>query len=211
MNAPDARRTTRVLPLLIALPTLLLVTACGGARTHELPRAEPGVRIAFADYSVLPPEGRNWRVAGRRDDAIVFGWRPSRTHSLVALASEKEASRPMTGQDDLVAYVRADWDASTWKKEARYQNRQTDLEADSRFGPYCVRYRLQSEDHGAVNRGEAPFLVQRSIGLICFHPKQPQRLVHISYTERSLPDEGDATFAKDADRYISGLRLADQP
>lgn len=196
---------------LLVLPVALPLAGCSGSRARELPRAKPGERVAFADYSILPPAGEGWRVAEHRDNAIVFGRLLSRTHSMVALTSEKTIDRDIQSQQALLAFEKAEWETSDWKHDPRYEARQSDLQADSRFGPYCVRYRQQSEDHGASNRGNAPFLLQHSMGLVCFQPKRPKHLVHAGYTERGLPEEMSPHFADDANHFLSGLRLADLP
>ncbi len=196
-----------LLPLALLAPAALLLAGChSGARTLT-PEAQ-ATRLELGDFSILPPDGPGWLLASRQDDAVVFGRRDSLTHSEVALASGKESPRPITSQEDLLAYVREDWAASQWQKAARYQARQADLHADARLGPYCVWYRLQSEDHAAGNRGDAPFLLQRSMGLICFDPKQPRRLIHAGFTERGLPSEGSVTFDRQAERFLDGLQLA---
>jgi len=194
------------LPGLLLLAVLLALAGCGGTGRGLTAEAQV-TRVTLGDVSILPPDGPGWLLSQRKDDALVYGRRPSRTHSEVALVSSKAGPRPMTSQDDLLAYVREDWAASDWQKAERYQARQSDLRADSRLGPYCVWYRLQSEDHGATNRGEPAFLLQRSVGLVCFDPREPQRLIHAGFTERALPSEDSPGFDKRAERFLSGLRL----
>lgn len=197
--------------LIAALTAGLLLAGCSGAHTRPMPPAEPGVRVAFPDYSILPPAGDGWRVAEHKGDSVVFGRLLSRTHSTVALSSEKTIDKDIESQAALLAFEKTEQAKSEWTHGARYQARQSEMKPDSRFGPYCVHYRLQSEDHGATNRGDAPFLLQRSQGLVCFQPKRPRHLVHVGYTERGLPTEMSVHFADNAERFLSGLRLADLP
>lgn len=207
MHTKPAGTGARWATLLLALAALSVLAGCHSGARALTPEAQ-ATRVALSDFSILPPDGPGWLLASREDDAVVFGRRASPTHSEVALASGKQAPRPITSQADLLVYVREDWAASQWQKSARYEARKADLHADSRLGPTCVWYRLQSEDHGAGNRGEAPFLLQRSVGLICFGPRQPRRLVHAGFTERALPREGSVTFDRQAERFLDGLRLA---
>ena len=210
--ARRARRTdhsaTRAVLLGAALLALALPGLAGchsGARS--LSTEAQATRVALDDFSILPPDGPGWLVASQQADAVVFGRRSSPTHSEVALASGKKSERPIANQAELLTYVREDWAASHWQTAARYSARKTDLQADSRLGPYCVHYRLQSEDHGAPNRGAAPYLVQRSLGLICYDPRRPGRLIHAGFTERALPSESSLSFDKQAERFLDSLEI----
>lgn len=216
--SPALRRHPRHLARLLlraatGLPVALLgvlLAACGGGAARPLTPDEQALRVELDGFSVLPPAGAGWLLASRSGESVVFGRRPSRTHTLLALASMKDGPREFASPAELAAFVQEDW-ARTDKQDGRFTARQQAVRPDPRPSPTCVRYRLQAEDHGAKNRGDSPFLLQKSRGLFCYDPQRPRRIIHVGFSERALPQEASPTFEADAERFLDDVRRTDAP
>lgn len=203
---PQPQSRPWYVPVLVA--ALAAVSAC--ATTPPAPPEPSEPPVVFARFSVHPPQGEGWILSGRSENGVLYGRRLSPTHTALALGVEFDAKRPITRQDDVVHLLEANW-AEKARDVSRYRNQSSHAEPLAAFGKRCVRYHLRSDDHGAVNKGDAPFLHQLARGLVCYDPRNPDRLVRVAYSERSLPEEVNPDFDKDADTFLNGLELNGTP
>jgi hypothetical protein len=89
----------------------------------------------------------------------------------------------------------------------RYKILSEESHLDNRFGKYCIRYYIETEDHGAANKeGEEP-LIMRIYGYRFFHPIKKNVLIDIAYSERGKPQELDRFFKKTADVFFEGFSV----
>jgi hypothetical protein len=77
----------------------------------------------------------------------------------------------------------------------------------SRFFTYSVKYSVVSEDYGAANKGNNPFLVLKLYGYIFIHPNFENVIIDISYSERGKVSEIDPDFKTTAKKFIEGMKL----
>lgn len=199
---------TLPVPLVVLLFAALLLSACSGSR--PLTPEERATGFVFAAFTLRPPAGEDWVLVGRKEEAVVFGRRPSETHSVLAVGSVNRAARPIAGQAELVQLMEAKW-AVEMRDNRRHRNKTAHAEPIARFGGRCVRYALRSDDHGAVNKGGADFLRQQAAGLVCSDPRDPTRVVHVGYSERALPSELDPRFEQHAQAFLDGFQLNGAP
>jgi len=81
------------------------------------------------------------------------------------------------------------------------------IRLDNRFGQYSVKYYTKSEDHGAVNRGDEPFLILVDYGYVFIHPKIQNLIVQVSYSERGKPQEIRLELEQAAEEFFNGIRM----
>ncbi len=147
----------RWLSLLTLLAALSLVACSGGAR--PLTPQEQELWYESRDFHIKPPQGGAWRLTRQGPALVEFAEeRRTFTRTLYASADSLDVGQPFASQDEFLAAMRRSHSRGS-TTTGRFFKLAYEEALDSRFGPYCTRFRSEVEDLGAPNRGTAPFLL----------------------------------------------------
>lgn len=169
---------------------------------------DPNTPFERRGYSILPP-GSDWRyIEGKRTGGsnLSFGKKfDSSTHTLTANVVEVQSFANFSSPEEFLGFIKKGNELGTDPNRFRIQENEINL--DDKFGAYSVEYYSKLEDHRAVNRGEATFLIMVTKGYTFIHPHFKDTIISVYYSERGRPDEIDPNFKGAAQKFIEGLRI----
>ena len=190
---------------LILLPLILFIGCASSLKQIK----DPNKSFERPSYSVLPPPGDGWVYADQDQAGIfylAFGKKfDSPTLTLSGLVTEIHSSAQFGDPEEFLNYIK-----KSKKLDAnprRFKMFEDEFNLDPKFGEYSVKYSTVSEDYGAPNKGNNPFLVLKLYGYIFIHPNFENLIIDISYSERGKVSEIDPDFKTTAKKFIEGMKL----
>lgn len=183
-----------------------LVSGCSGHALREL--EDPAKEIHRPLYDFLPPSVEGWTFLQNNPtndgNIILFGKSTGKTHTTVFEIKERKwGPRPDTPQKLLEL-------AEIESKKEYDLNRHAHLtitnSQDNRFGPFCVRTHIRTDDPRTA-QGDTPSLVLEGYIYFFFHPSEPTVLVRVMYMERGKTEEMSKSLARDAEKFFQRVYL----
>lgn len=175
------------------------------AQLYARPVANPPGIYKMDGYEFTAPPGSGWFELKREKHYVYFGKRlSSPTHSFIAVV----LAAPMEDAFETVEAFRDNVARQLGANhgDARSKITGISVETETSSGPYCVRYRTQTEDRGAANARGRP-LTAETFGLSCIHPSDKTLAIDLSYTERGLPTETGTLLRDEGEAFIRSLRF----
>ena len=190
-------------------------SSCAGRR--PLTPEQQSSRVVLHGYSVLPPPGSSWYAADRTSETIVFTkdlGSPART--FVAMAEIKSTTTTYLTPQNYLAAKKQEMEEGS----PRYRVLEREAKLDSRFGDFCVRYRIRAEDRGPEAEGtpeqqatafvrwleEEPSVLDVR-GYRFLHEEARQYEVDVSYSQRGKADQHDTAVAAEGESFVASLEL----
>jgi hypothetical protein len=188
----------------------LSLTACLTTGTSGRKVENPNVPLERPGYSVLPPAGANWTYTadtpGGRFNLNFFKKIPDPAfHSLVAGIIETPTNASFESPKEFEMFARKVIEVAL--SPNRYRLLEKRFELDTKFGQYCIKYYIKTEDRRAVNRGNEPFLLFVDYGYAFVHPNNPNLMIQTSYSERGRPFEIRPELNREAEAFFDGIRM----
>jgi hypothetical protein len=186
---------------------ILIITGTASFASSKNPE-----RKFYEEYSITPPQGNGWKVMQNQDPVVVYMRKgKSKTHSqsmgVLAVMINPQWKDGEGYLKFLIDSKHADTDPKRFKiLDEKY-------ELTPKPAPLCVKYHMVVEDHNAINKGGADFLILSAHGLGCMHPSFTNHYYDIQYTERNMPEEADPNFEENGQAFLQGFEfiVADNP
>ena len=189
----------------ILLPLILFIGCASPLKQIK----DPNKPFERPSYSVLPPPGDGWIYADQNQVGIfnlAFGKKfDSPTHTLSGLVVEIHSSAQFENPEEFLNYIKKSKELDADPR--RFKMFEDEFNLDPKFGEYSVKYSSASEDYGAANKGNDPFLILKLYGYIFIHPNFENVIIDISYSERGKVSEIDPDFKTTAKKFIEGIKL----
>ena len=187
---------------------LLLIMFVGCASPLKQVK-DPSKSFERRGYSILPPAGDGWYYVDQEEVGIfslAFGKKTdSPTHTFSGLIAEIHSNAQFENPGEFLNLMKKSKELDADPR--RFKMFKDEFNLDPKFGDYCVKYSSVSEDHGATNKGNDPFLVLKLYGYIFIHPNYGNEIIDISYSERGKVSEIDPDFEIAAKKFIEGMKL----
>ncbi len=136
----------------IAITTFTLFTGClnigqiiqlaSQPRFKDVPRKQKLFDMKY--YSIAPPQGENWMYL-IQDKSIIFKKFLGSYHTLFFSVTQKTLPDNFKSPKEYNDWMKIALSANT--DPERYKNTISDIRLDNRFGEYCIKYDIKSEDH----------------------------------------------------------------
>jgi hypothetical protein len=162
-------------------------------------------------FTIAAPEGQGWSLRARNRNGVMYGKILSQTHSAVAVASATRIDKEFGSAEDFVAWVKSERAKGRDNDRPRCVPLEFTEEQDDAYGPYCVRFYLKSEDHGATTGKSLPggtHLISVMRGYTFITNGRPGMIFNTFYSERYLPGEGAGGAIEEGEEFIGSLTLA---
>ena len=98
----------------------------------------------------------------------------------------------------------------TWEKNidyARYDIDFSEATLDPTFGELCIFLHRRYRDKGAVNRGEAKFLIMEEYGYLFINPEFPDEVIEVIYSERFEAGEQTLIGIENRKAFFNNFRI----
>src|SRR6266849_5621794 len=165
----------------------------------------------FTDFAVRPPPGKAWLVrqtASRAEEPEIIFFKDLHythypaTHSFYVSAKSGTVTNTFAEPSAFLVFAQQ-WCATA--NPARFKLLESHCQPDPRFGDYCVKFHLRSQDYGAHVGGAV--LVLDMDGYLFRHPQATNHVVMAFWSERGRSDELDPSLQEGAERFINDLQL----
>ncbi len=192
----------------------VLVLGC----TDQAPSGQtinPAERLEFDGFSVLPPQGKNWKLGKSPGYGVVFTKRlfekprSPEIHSLhVAVARHDFNRRELKTPQDLLSFVKR-----AFRAEPRFRVVNSNVVLDDAMSNVmdtdCVRYdMMQEERDNPVAPGAV--LIVTAHGFECRHPSSPKVVIGAWCSERYPQGEQsllDETLQQECESFLQNVLL----
>jgi hypothetical protein len=190
----------------ILLVFVLLLTGCASRFTRI---EQPNTPFERPGYTVHSPKQDGWVYAKYEnpgEHVILFG-KPLKEvdHTLYASVKEIPSFAKFEKPEDFLDFQKKASKIGNDPRRFNYLDEQLTLEHT--FGDFTVAYYVKAEDHGAVQRSGAPFLVMETCAYYFIHPTIPNLMVNIIYSERAKNGELPDNFKRTALEFVNGIKL----
>jgi hypothetical protein len=202
----------KLIPFAIILSFTIGLFSCTPSPSPFKLVENPSMPIERPGYSILPPAGDDWRYYSDNSQGgftINFFKRlPDHPESHTLAAGVNETRNPVAFENpqEFERWVKRTMEGLTPQDRFRILDKK--IELNTKFGPYTVKYFIKSEDHGAINRGNEPFLIVVNYGFYFVHPTNPNLMIQIYYGERGRPGELTTELEQVAERFFHDIRIA---
>ena len=190
----------------ILLMLILFLTGCASRLTRI---DQPNTPFERPGYTVHSPKNDGWEYLEYEnpgEHVILFGQRQKEVdHTLYASVKEISSFAKFEKPEDFLAFQQKASKIGNDPRRFNYLDEQLTLEHT--FGDFTVAYYLKAEDHGAVQRSGAPFLVMETYAYYFIHPTIPDLMVVVVYSERAKAGELPNDFKRSALEFINGIKL----
>jgi tetratricopeptide (TPR) repeat protein len=187
------------------LLTIVFIYSCNGQSFREV--ADPSVRIDIRGASVLPPQGKTWKIIQKNENRLILiKGNPQSDATYTAsvminelsdFESEEQFSKEIP-KKFLSAY---NSDRFTIKKEEGEISRSREN--------YCWTYHLIVEDRAAKTRTGKKVMLLEIIGYICQHPKDRTKGINMQYSHRYYPGDDDPEVKNKAKEFLDNVTFTD--
>ena len=157
-------------------------------------------------FSFVPPGGSGWYENFGTTGITYFKKTNPESLSLYAGAIEGKMRTAISNNNDFLNFVKSKKDQWGSDKD-RYRNISTKFVNAKNVGPYCTGYELIAEDHKAKNLGASKFLILRTKGVFCLHPKNKKNAVDIYYSARYIPVFDFSSIMNEGESFVESLRF----
>ncbi len=161
-------------------------------------------RQSFPGFSLVPPAGEAWSLAGRADNSLL--WRrqtgdPELTFTFAVVAGQAPAS--VRSQADLVRFIEALSSAPPPSPNLQVLSSSAQpMEAGP--GDSCAR-------HEATIRETGGGTILAVTGVTCLHPDFPGRMFDVQYTLRGREKRIDDALGREGEALIRTFRFEAAP
>jgi hypothetical protein len=183
----------------------LVAAGLASAQFEADPLTNPGAVYELEGYSVQVPKGEGWFLMHHTAQSVLFGRRKaSSTHAFVATAVGQKISPPITTPQQFLTFVKATHaESADPSREVILKN---EVQIDSATKALCVRYQIETEDHGAPNMPKTALLMINE-GETCVHPAIPNLVIDVGYSERGTAAEMKNGLQPAGEAFIKGLKF----
>lgn len=165
--------------------------------------ADDDRRQFYPGFSLVPPAGKAWALAGREDNSLLWvrdTGDPDSRFTFAVVAGQAPTS--VRSQADLVAFL---------ERLGAAPPPSPDLELEESTagpvegaGPACAR-------HDAVVRDRASGAVLTVAGVTCLHPDYPGRMFDVQYSRRGPADGQSEALDLEGEALIRSFRFEEAP
>lgn len=155
-------------------------------------------------FSILPPQGNNWREKFGQKTITFVKQNDSRKVSFYAGAIEVSLLDTFPSKEALIAFVRTKKDE--WGTDGRYSNILTSFLIEEQQDS-CVRYKLSANDRNAPEKGGNAFLLMQAVGRFCIHPQDRSAALDLFYSIRYEPLFNPKDFIAEGEDFLKGLQF----
>ena len=157
-------------------------------------------------FSFVPPSGSGWYEKFGATGITYFKKTNPENLSFYIGAIEGKMRTAITDNNNLLEFVKAKKDQ--WGSDTgRYRNITSKFVVAESVGLFCTNYELSAEDHKAKNLGANKFLILRTKGVFCLHPKNKSHAVDIYYSARHIPAFDYSSFINEGETFMKSLRF----
>ncbi|HEX7046072.1 MAG TPA: hypothetical protein VF275_00680 [Gammaproteobacteria bacterium] len=193
----------RYLQQLVLLILTVLSSACAMA-PPGMPLVAPNERIDMRDVSFLPPERHSWYVVTHEPLGIELGAMGEEQDETLAVQASYFEIPVIQNAEDLIAHLRPQ---VAPEASERFTPLEFTMVPANFHGLACANAFFKIEDRQAQKRtSRADPMHLRIATLYCLHPWEKNVALHLSYSNRHYPDEGDPDFRDDARAMFDTLR-----
>ena len=192
---------------IVLLPCIIL----SGCQTLPPAPAQPAVpaqRFVMKDFSVRAPGGGAWYVQMEGENSILFykGTDASSGHTIVAGVKPFVPPSHPSSREEFARLLKEAL-AKEQKDSERFRNADLEISPDNRFGEYSIRVHFVSKDFSPYRLPlDAKYLILNTHAYYIKLPKTNEYL-HVWYSERSRPEDGDAALAEKAGSFFESFQL----
>lgn len=169
---------------------------------------EPAQQLVMKGFSMSAPGGDGWYVQMQGENSILFykGTDAHSAHTIVAGAKPFVPPSHPRSREEFESLVKEAL-AKEQVSSARFRNVDLEVLPDNRFGEYCIRVHFVSKDFSPYRLpSNAEYLILNTYAYYIRLPKTNEYL-HVWYSERSRPEEGDAALAEKATSFFESFHL----
>ncbi len=178
-------------------------------RVLQIPQSTPGTQWSFIGYSVKTPAEAQWFVASGNPRGGVMGRQVVQVQegTAVLVFSSEALSQPVETDDLLLALAR--------ERHGRIGERWTVNHHDETLvrhaGTRCSRHTIEAREpeDKSPRKNAAEANAERTwlhvLGMTCIHPTDPNLLVEVGASERSINSKMNTIVAREAEATIKGL------
>ncbi len=168
-------------------------------------------RIEGLGFSLSAPPGEGWvRMPQEQMSGVSFAKRAgsypnSFTTSVFHVQTEMYFETPQ----QFLKHVQADADKKLDNDNSRFAIIEHQMQLDDRFGPYCIKHYIKSQDRQAVGAA-GKTLTFEILTYMILHPEDRTLLINVGYSARYLPDDQDARLAAlraEGEKFIEGFKI----
>ncbi|SRR6266851_4796474 len=197
--------------VILLLMGCLSLTGCVSVEPPFPKVTDSNKRYEFTDFAVRPPPGVDWLVrqtASRAEESEIIFFkdlhytRYPATHSFYVSARSGTVTNTFHEPEAFLAFAQQ-WCITA--NPARFKLLESHCEPDPRFGDYCVKFRIKSQDYGAHEGGSV--LTLDMGGYLFRHPQATNHVVTVFWSERGRSDELDPSLKDAGERFIDNLQL----
>ena len=195
---------------LLALGTLcagLAVTSCASNPGYQELLLPPET-ISQLGYSITPLNEKGWYVRVRDPQHLTIGKYGEYSDQTFAIDGLLVTLPELRTIEELTTFVKGQ--QTTFPDPRRFTLLKYEIDVYSKKGPNCIKSHSVMTDHAANNRsGTRGDMDLESYTLVCIHPKDKGVAVHLMYTQRHWPGQGDPQFLEKATTIFDSVALVD--
>jgi hypothetical protein len=164
---------------------------------------EGGSRQTFPGFSLVPPDGEAWTLAGRNDRSVLWvrdTGDPEHSVTLAVVAGQAPTS--VRSRAELVAFIQRLGRAPPPSPELELVS----STAEPADGPAtaCARHDARVRDRNAGT-------ILSVAGVACLHPDFPGRMFDVQYTQRGEAGQLEEAFKQEGEAVIASFRFEPAP
>jgi hypothetical protein len=211
MAAPLYQKTGDTMKKLFLMLTLSMIWLTSCARPYYTKLENPNVTFERPGYSLSVPAGGEWRYheddASMRYNLTFFKRLPDDPdfHSRAVGVIETPTTVLFESPQEFENWTKRTIEMAMNPNRLRLLDKKFEL--DGKFGPLTLRYFTRAEDSRAANKGNEPFLLMEDYGCIFVHPKNPNLIVQVSYSERGKAGQIGKDLRESAEAFLDGIKI----
>jgi hypothetical protein len=211
----------RLLRNLLLLGVLAVVWGCA-SKPRSAPVTDGQGRLHGHGFTITPPQGKDWTVAEKADDSVVYLKSPDSRNGqdsarkVLAQASLGVVTLPAEGTasaEDEAGFARAaqNFLSNRFVGQSRVSLMDLKTAPYSLNGALCARFEAVQVERRSTRRNSTNRLEFLNRGFLCRHPDNRTVVVHGFFNKASrhlTPKSQDAETEKEADSFLEGVILS---
>lgn len=186
-----------------------LTVNCPTADGQLTPVKDHTQRIHGNGLSILPPQGKNWHILDNPNGGLNFAKiLDGPSHTFICSLTVVPSDENFTNTDKFLEAVKKMQENFT--QIDRFKNIKSNYSLNERFGVFSVEYQISVTDVEQKKKYGRPSILKMR-GYSFVHPKQPNYLVDIVYSERGTAEEFTPSLQKVGKEFIDSLIIEDEP